>query len=79
MFLEILTVTSDTLLQVHSPLPVSLTNPIQGFLIEEEFERNAAKGRGVTKNKSHAQKSMKQVLEKQDTMRPDIVRQHSQL
>lgn len=51
----------------------------QGFLIEEEFERNAAKGRGLSKAKSHAQKSMKGVLDKQQSMQPEIIRQHSQL
>eukprot|EP00604_Paraphysomonas_vestita_P003334 CAMPEP_0174817944 /NCGR_PEP_ID=MMETSP1107-20130205/503_1 /TAXON_ID=36770 /ORGANISM="Paraphysomonas vestita, Strain GFlagA" /LENGTH=136 /DNA_ID=CAMNT_0016029111 /DNA_START=1446 /DNA_END=1856 /DNA_ORIENTATION=- len=65
MFLEILTVTADTLLQ--------------GFLIEEEFERNARKGHGVAKPKSHAQKSMHSVLEKQQTMRPELIKQHSQI
>jgi hypothetical protein len=83
MFLEILTVTSDTLLQVIPSFPLlcsSIDRLItQGYLIEEEFERNASKGRGVTKNKSHAQKSLKSVLEKQESMRPEVVRQHSQL
>ncbi len=65
MFLEILTVAADTLLQ--------------GFLIEEEFERNARKGQGISKTKSHAQKSMHSVLEKQQTMRPDLIKQHSQI
>ena len=55
------------------------THFLQGFLIEEEFERNAAKGRGLSKAKSHAQKSMKGVLDKQQSMRPDVIRQHSQL
>lgn len=40
-------------------------------MVEEEFERNAAKGKGLTKGKSHAAKSMRDMLDKQDSRRAE--------
>jgi len=76
MFLDILIITADTLLQ--------------GFLIEEEFERNAKKGRGITRERSHAQKSVRSVLDKTQSFKegkyakanifdPDLQQDNSEL